>query len=120
MNKRKVGAAYEQQAALYAKSKGMEVLACNYRCRLGEIDLIMKDQETLVFVEVKYRQDAGCGYPEEAVDLKKQIRICKVADYYRLSRGIGFYTPVRYDVAAVSRDRIRWYKNAFPHRGNGW
>lgn len=64
-------------------------MARNYRCRSGEIDLIARDGECLVFVEVRYRTDTGKGHPLETVDPRKQRRICKVSDVYRYHNHIG-------------------------------
>ena len=72
MNRRKEGAYYENLVAEYLKTQGYEILEKNYRCRIGEIDPIAKEGETLVFVEVKYRRDDKMGNPKEAVDRKKQ------------------------------------------------
>ena len=115
MNKREIGNKYEAAAALYLTKQGVHILERNYRNRNGEIDIIGKDGEYLIFIEVKYRKDTKMGTPEEAVNLKKQRQICKVADYYRLTHGIGEFTPVRYDVIACCNDMITWHKNAFEH-----
>ena len=89
MNKRKEGADYERQAAEYLAENGMRILDMNFRCREGEIDLIGRHQGYLVFVEVKYRSTSEKGYALEAVDYRKQRRICRVADYYRYTHGLG-------------------------------
>ena len=115
MNKRRVGADKERQAAEYLTGKGMQVLETNFRCRQGEIDLICRHQGYLVFVEVKYRSAAEKGYALEAVDHRKQRRICRVADYYRYARGLGDETSVRYDVVGIQGSEIQWIQNAFPH-----
>ena len=57
MNRRETGSRYEKQAAVYLEQKGYEILEMNFRCRRGEIDLVARDGEYLVFVEVKYRAD---------------------------------------------------------------
>ena len=75
MNRRKEGAYYENLVAEYLKTQGYEILEKNYRCRIGEIDLIAKEGETLVFVEVKYRRNDKMGDPKEAVNRKKQKKI---------------------------------------------
>ena len=67
MNKRKTGAEYEELAARWLTGTGFEILEKNYRCRIGEIDLIARDGRYLVFVEVKYRSDEKAGDPSEAV-----------------------------------------------------
>ena len=82
MNRRKEGAYYENLVAEYLKTQGYEILEKNYRCRIGEIDLIAKEGETLVFVEVKYRRSSEAGDPAEAVDYRKQKKISRVAEYY--------------------------------------
>lgn len=115
MNKRKAGADYERQAAEYLAENGMRILDRNFRCRQGEIDLIGRHQGYLVFVEVKYRSTSEKGYALEAVDYRKQCRICRVADYYRYTHGLGDDTGVRYDVVGVQGAQVQWIKNAFPH-----
>ena len=115
MNTRKKGAAYEQVAAVYLQNHGVRILERNYRNRRGEIDLIGKDGEYTVFIEVKYRKDDEKGSPAEAVNFAKQKTICKVADYYRMTHGMGEFSAVRYDVVAREGEIITWYKNAFAH-----
>lgn len=115
MNKRASGAAWEQKAAEYLASFGMEIKERNYRNRQGEIDIIGRHEGYLVFVEVKYRRSSEKGRASEAVTLGKQRQICRVADYYRYTHGLGEGTSVRYDVVAIQGDRIEWLKNAFPH-----
>ena len=115
-NRRKTGAEYEQKAMEYLESLGYRFLERNYRCRVGEIDLIARERGTLVFVEVKYRSSSICGRPEEAVDTRKQHTICRVADHYRLTHGIREDCPCRFDVAAIEGKSIRLVRNAFPYR----
>lgn len=115
MNKRKVGADQEALAAGYLQRQGVVILERNFRSRRGEIDLIGRDQEYLVFFEVKYRKNAAQGHPEEAVGFAKQKNICRTADYYRCIRRVPLQTAVRYDVIAIEGEQIRWVKNAFPH-----
>lgn len=117
MNKRVVGAAYEQAAGAYLIEQGYEILQYNFRCRIGEIDIVAKDGSYLVFVEVKYRKDSGSGSPLEAVDPRKQKKISKVASYYCLTHGLGETTPCRFDVAAVLGNEICIIKNAFDYCG---
>lgn len=115
-NRRRTGAKYEQKTAEYLESLGWRVLERNYRCRMGEIDLIALDGGTLVFVEVKYRSSRAYGTPAEAVDRKKQRTICRVSDYYRLTHQITDAQPCRFDVAAVQGGEIRLIQNAFPYQ----
>lgn len=121
MNKRKTGSRYETMAARYLEDNGYVILRQNFRCRMGEIDLIARDeasgQNCLVFVEVKYRSSAGTGIPEEAVHTRKQHRICRVADYFRLQYRIPWDTPCRFDVIAIEGEELRHHANAFPYCG---
>ena len=117
MNKRAVGTACEQRVAEHLRQQVYEILACNFRCRQGEIDIIAREEKYLVFVEVKYRSSDGMGNPVEAVDRRKQQTISKVAMYYCLTHGYGETTPCRFDVAAVCGSKIELIKNAFEFQG---
>ena len=112
-----MGAAYEKTAGEYLQTKGYEILQYNFRCRMGEIDIIAKDKGYVVFIEVKYRRNSRCVRPAEAVTPKKQRTISKVASYYLLTHGCGMDTPCRFDVAAVSGDEVELIKNAFEYQG---
>ena len=116
-NNRKKGARKEAQAAAWLEGKGLQILERNYRCKKGEIDLIAREKETYVFLEVKYRKGNGCGHPAEAVDEKKQKRISGSALWYLAERG-ALEAPCRFDVISVAGEegRIRWYRNAFDYR----
>lgn len=115
MNNRTTGTDRERQAAEYLERQGMRIAERNFRTRQGEIDLIGYHQGYLVFVEVKYRAGDAKGHAAEAVDLKKQRRICRAADFYRYSHGLGQSVGVRYDVVAIQGEKIYWIQNAFPH-----
>lgn len=116
MNRRKTGMKYEEITAQVLEKHGYRILQRNYRGHRGEIDLIAVDENTLVFVEMKYRRDAAMGNPEEAVDHKKQYRICRAADEYRMRHREYQEYPVRFDVAAIIGNRLRIYKNAFEYQ----
>ena len=82
-NKRSLGAEKEQLAAEYLKKKGFHILEKNFFCRQGEIDLIaVSPEQELVFIEVKYRSDTRNGFPEEAVNKRKQAKIRKISQFY--------------------------------------
>ena len=70
INKRAVGTAYEKLAGEYLIKQGYEVLEYNFRCRMGEIDLVAKDREYLVFVEVKYRSSGRTGFNSSGISLR--------------------------------------------------
>ncbi|MBQ8802708.1 MAG: YraN family protein [Tyzzerella sp.] len=111
-NKRATGADYEKKAAAYLESKGYEILEFNFHCRMGEIDLVAKDGEYLVFVEVKYRDSEKKGHPLEAVSAQKQRTISKCAMYYMTKNGLS-YMPVRFDVVGILGNDIQLIQNAF-------
>lgn len=113
MNRRQIGTEYETLAAEYLKSQGYELVERNFRCRLGEIDIIAKDHSYLCFVEVKYRINEMHGTAVEAVVRRKQRIITKVAWYYLLTHGGNEWTPCRFDVIAIEGDKVTLYQNAF-------
>lgn len=115
-NKRKLGKEYEAAVKKTLEQEGYRILKENYRCPLGEIDLIARDGKVLVFVEVKYRSSRQCGLPEEAVTAKKQRRISRTARWYLMEQGYAEEVLCRFDVAAVSKDSVRIYQNAFDCR----
>lgn len=110
----KVGQAGEEMAVRYLEEQGYEILERNYRCRLGEIDIIAQDGDCIVFVEVKARGTTNYGYPEAAVGFFKQRKIAMVALHYLQNRG-----PVnaRFDVVAITKTtagvELQLIKNAF-------
>lgn len=111
-NKRQKGAAYEQIAAAHLISKGYEILEFNYRCKMGEIDIIARDGEHLVFVEVKYRANSQKGNPLEAISMAKQKTISKCALHYMMMNHLSD-VPVRFDVVGILGDKKEHIKNAF-------
>lgn len=121
MNKRQIGTGKEELTASYLIKNGYHILERNYRCRQGEIDIIAKDGNYLVFVEVKYRKTGKWGDPAEAVDRPKQHRICRAARYYLYQHRYGEDQPCRFDVAALYGDgRISYIKGAFGAEGETW
>lgn len=119
MNKRQMGAFWEEAAALYLQRAGVRIAARNFRCSQGEIDIIGFHQDCLVFFEVKYRKDAAFGEALEAVDARKQYRICRCADFYLYRCHKGQELSVRFDVVAVCGETVQWIQNAFDYRKAG-
>lgn len=115
MNTRKVGSEKELQTVAFLQEQGVEILEQNFRSKQGEIDIIGRDGEYLVFVEVKFRKSENRGNALSAVDLRKQKKICQVADYYRYLHHYGDNTAIRYDVVAIQDEEFVWVKNAFSH-----
>ena len=116
MNKRKIGTAWEEAAAEFLTKNGYVILEKNFRCKEGEIDLVAKDGEYLVFVEVRSRRTAGSGHPLESVNIAKQRKICRVSRYYMLKRRISPDTAIRYDVISVLGSEMELVKNAFAYQ----
>ncbi len=113
-NCRQIGAYYEKKAGAYLLQCGYEILEYNFRCRMGEIDIIARDGGYLVFCEVKYRSGEGQGDPMEAVNLRKQRTISKCAAYYLMRHGLT--DPLcRFDVISVKDEAISLIKNAFEY-----
>lgn len=117
MNKRRLGGCFEEKAAAFLEEKGLRIIMQNFRCRAGEIDLVAKDGEYLVFVEVKYRHTGESGRSGEAVNRKKQRRISRAAQFFLLRYGYGQETDCRFDVVAFDGEAVHWYRNAFDYCG---
>lgn len=90
----------EQLAAEYLEQQGLVVLSRNWRCRLGELDIVATDGRQLVVVEVKTRSGTGFGIPAEAVDDRKRDRLCRLANAWLAHYRVG-WCEVRMDVVAV-------------------
>lgn len=112
MNKRKIGSAYEQLAITYLIQKGYKIIEHNYYTRFGEIDIIAMDDQTYVFVEVKYRTNNHKGQPYEAVTPVKQQRLMKTAVAY-CKKYKRFNHCLRFDIIDILDKEISHYINAF-------
>ena len=112
----KLGKFGEDLALEKIKRLGYKKIIRNYRCALGEIDLIAKDGNTLVFIEIKTRKGKSIGYAKEAVDARKRRQLSKVALAYMKSNDCC-EAKARFDVVAVCIDKnkpeIEVVKNAF-------
>ena len=120
INKRQIGADKEAFVCEWLEKHGYKIVERNFRCRIGEIDIVAREGGYLVFLEVKYRSHDTNGLPEEAVDRRKQRVISRVALFYLRRFGYGESTPVRFDVVAVSGEKdfsVALYKNAFDFCG---
>jgi putative endonuclease len=110
------GAAGEELAALYLEHEGMDILETNFRFGRGEIDLIAREGDTLVFCEVKYRRTDEFGPPEYAVTPHKQRQLRRLAEGYLALRRITDQ-ECRFDVVAIRREnglpRLHHLRNAF-------
>lgn len=110
------GKAGERIAADFLKKKGYRIIEVNYRCPIGEIDIVAQDKSDLVFVEVKTRKSSALGYPEQAVGVKKQKKISQLALWYIQEKRMND-NRARFDVVAIlilpSGNDIRLIRNAF-------
>lgn len=107
-----IGRIYEEKAVSYMRSKGMSILDTRYRIRQGEIDVVAREGDTIVFCEVKYRKDGSFGNPLDAVDLKKQERIWQAAVHYLTHHGLTGQ-PCRFDVIGFEKDKMTHIADAF-------
>lgn len=97
-----IGKQAEQQATHFLKEKGYVFVTANYRYGKGEIDLIFRDGEVLVFVEVKSRKNDKYGFPEQAVTEKKMNQVMQTAEGYMLKH--NWQGRIRFDIVALSGD----------------
>lgn len=112
-----IGQAAENAAAIYLEQQGLQLIERNFSCKTGEIDLILKDQDQLVFAEVRFRKNHQFGGAAASVTLAKQQKLHRTASYY-LKR---WHSPpaCRFDVVAMTFDSQQqiicenWIKNAF-------
>ncbi len=113
MNQNNAGLAAEQLAATYLLNHGLKLLAQNYHCRFGEIDLIMLDAKTLVFIEVRLRTNQQFGNAASSITAQKQQKLILTAQHYLQTHG---EQPCRFDAIlmhAVDAKSIEWVRNAF-------
>jgi putative endonuclease len=108
------GALAEELAAQYLQQQGLTLIALNYRCRYGEIDLIMQDGETHVFTEVRLRSDSQFGGAAASIDKRKQAKLVRTAQHYLSNQ--KRVPPCRFDAIVMQSleiKKIEWIKNAF-------
>ena len=123
--RQQLGAAGERAAERFLRRRGYTIVERNYRCPLGEVDLVALDGRTVVFVEVKTRRQAGGGAAYDAVDPRKQRQIVRVAEYYLAARRLHD-RDVRFDVVGVCPESggltCELLQDAFDpdESGSGW
>jgi len=112
-NDQSSGAAAEDLAAVWLKRQGLTVLARNYRIKGGEIDLVCRDGDTLVFVEVRLRSHGGYGGAGASITPAKQRRLVLAAQHYLQAQG---EQPCRFDcilLSGLDEQQLEWIRNAF-------
>lgn len=113
MKTHRQGRRAEREALAFLQARGLRLIESNYRCRVGEIDLVMAQRDTLVFVEVRMRVNRRFGGAAASVTPAKQRRLCAAARHYLLTRGDPG-GPVRFDVVALEGGAPpSWIVNAF-------
>ena len=111
---KRAGDAAERLAERHLQQAGLKSVARNFRCRMGEIDLVMQDGDHLVFVEVRLRKHQGFGGAGASIHAKKQQRIVKAAQHYLAT--LAHTPPCRFDVVLLDTlddASIEWIRNAF-------
>lgn len=114
-SRQKAGQAAEQQALQYLQGQGLHLLAQNWRCKRGELDLVMLDSDTVVFVEVRYRQHAQWGGALASIDARKRQKLILAAQTFLQQESRWANNPCRFDVIAIdsSTPDMNWLRNAF-------
>jgi len=119
VDRRWLGRIGEEAAVAHLESRGYRIVARNFRCPLGEIDLIAEQGGATIFVEVKTRRSTTCGAPVDAITPRKQRRIARLAAYY-LQGARGADRPARFDAVSVTVtrrgrvERVDLVVDAFP------
>jgi len=116
-NRRAQGGEWEKIAETFLNGRGLKTLQRNFHCRLGEIDLIMMDQRTLVFTEVRFRKDSAHGSGAESVTFIKQKRITRAAQRFLQQHQHHPSQTCRFDVVSIGNEEgrilLNWIRNAF-------
>jgi putative endonuclease len=107
-----IGATGEDRAVDYLVRSGMRIVERNYRCKLGELDVIARDADTLVFVEVRSRRSAEYGNALDAISWHKRRRVSRMAMAYVAARKPRF-VEARFDVVAITGDEVVHVKDAW-------
>jgi putative endonuclease len=113
--KRATGQQYEAAAEKYLSSCGLSLIERNFLAKGGEIDLIMRDGNAIVFVEVRYRNSQTYGHAAETVTRSKINKLIKTANVWLMKNGLSVYsTEFRFDLVAIHHQgaQIEWIKNA--------
>ena len=91
----------EELAIKHIKQAGLTILECNYRCPIGEMDIIARDGKTIIFVEVRTRLSGKQGWGEESITAKKRARLYRIATHYLKSQYYSEWPSIRFDLIAI-------------------
>jgi putative endonuclease len=111
--RRAIGDRFEGAARSYLEARGLRFVRANFLCRLGELDLVMRDGEVLVFVEVRYRRSSAYGGALGSITARKQQRIVRAAQVWLRANPWDARRPCRFDVVAFEGESVEWIRNAF-------
>ncbi|MDN3614061.1 YraN family protein [Vibrio gallaecicus] len=115
ITRKQIGDHYEALAKRYLSRQGLSYITANFTTKFGEIDLIMKHHQTIVFVEVKYRKQSHYGHAAEMVTPQKMRKLYKTANVWLIKQGLSVHTTdFRFDVIAIQgeENNIDWIQNA--------
>ncbi len=115
LSKRSKGLHYEAAAEKYLLACGLSLIERNFLAKGGELDLIMRDGPTIVFVEVRYRKNQSYGHAAETITRSKMTKLIRAANVWLLKNNLSLHsTDFRFDVVAIHQqgDDIEWIKNA--------
>jgi putative endonuclease len=110
LSKKQLGALGEDISEIFLAKMGYFIIKRNYRCRLGEIDLVARDKEKLIFFEVKTRTNLNFGYPEESVNNPKVLKLKKLAIFFAVSENI-VNLDIRFDVISINLWQNSFFDN---------
>jgi putative endonuclease len=108
---RERGAQAEARAAAYLSGRGYQILERNFTCKAGELDIVARQGDTVVFVEVKSRSSTAFGLPQEHVTAAKRAKLLRAAGFYAKVRGLD--CPLRFDVVAEGPEGLTHLEDAF-------
>ena len=107
------GSGAEQHALEYLQRQGLKLLARNWRCKLGELDLVMQDGDTVAVIEVRSRARTDRGAAAETVDRRKQARLVRATRLWLAQRPQLAEQPLRFDVVTLDAGALEWRREAF-------
>jgi putative endonuclease len=111
------GAAAEDQALAFLQGQGLTLVARNWRCKAGELDLVMRDADTLVVAEVRMRRRDDYGDPLETVDARKQAKLVRATRLFLARTPALAEEPLRFDIVTLDGDgTVEWLQEAFDVR----
>jgi putative endonuclease len=113
MDRQQIGRTAEDIAVAFLETRGVEIVARNFRCRMGELDVVGREADTLIIVEVRMRASNRFGGAAASVDFRKQAKLQRAAALLLQQRKDLAGLRVRFDVVALSPTGIEWIKHAF-------